>query len=41
MDRTPEDFMDFVESRIDRWLITDEGRRLARETLAEARCASW
>jgi HD superfamily phosphodiesterase len=41
MDRTPEDFMDFVESRIDRWLITDEGRRLAGESLAKARCASW
>ncbi len=41
MDRTPEDFMDFVESRIDTWLLTDAGRELARETLAESRCASW
>ena len=41
MDRTPEDFMDFVESRIDAWLLTDAGRELARETLAESRCASW
>jgi hypothetical protein len=40
-DRTPEDFMDFVESRIDTWLFTDAGRALARETLAESRCASW
>jgi HD superfamily phosphodiesterase len=39
MDRTPEDFMDFVESRIDDWLHTDAGRRLARESLAESRCA--
>jgi HD superfamily phosphodiesterase len=41
MNRTPEDFMDFVESRIDSWLLTDAGRELARETLAESRCASW
>jgi HD superfamily phosphodiesterase len=41
MNRTPEDFMDFVESRIDSWLLTDAGRKLARETLAESRCASW
>jgi HD superfamily phosphodiesterase len=41
MDRTPDDFMDFVESRIDGWLLTDAGRALAREILAESRCASW
>jgi len=41
MDRTPEDFMDFVESRIDTWFLTDAGRALARETLAESRCVSW
>jgi HD superfamily phosphodiesterase len=41
MNRTPEDFMDFVESRIDSWLLTDACRKLARETLAESRCASW
>ncbi|MEA2180558.1 MAG: hypothetical protein QOG77_3855 [Solirubrobacteraceae bacterium] len=41
MDRSPEEFMDFVESRIDGWLLTDAGRALARETLAESRCASW
>jgi HD superfamily phosphodiesterase len=41
MNRTPEDFMDFVESRIDSWLLTAAGRKLARETLAESRCASW
>jgi HD superfamily phosphodiesterase len=39
MGRTPGDFMDFVESRIDAWLLTDAGRALARVTLAEARCA--
>jgi HD superfamily phosphodiesterase len=38
MDRSPEDFMDFVESRIDTWLLTDAGRVLARETLARSRC---
>ena len=26
---------------IDTWLLTDAGRELARETLAESRCASW
>jgi hypothetical protein len=31
--------MDFVESRIDSWLLTDAGRALARETLAQSRCA--
>ena len=41
VERTPEEFMDFVESRIDRWLITDAGKALAREVLAESRCASW
>jgi len=41
MGRTPGDFMDFVESRIDTWLLTDAGRALAREILAESRCASW
>jgi HD superfamily phosphodiesterase len=41
MDRTPEAFMDFVESRIDDWMITEAGRELARELLAESRCASW
>ena len=41
MDRTPEAFMDFVESRIDGWLLTDAGRALARELLAGSRCASW
>ena len=41
MNRTPEDFMDFVESRIDGWFLTAAGRDLARELLAESRCASW
>jgi HD superfamily phosphodiesterase len=41
MNRTPEDFMDFVESRIDDWFLTDAGRNLAHELLAESRCASW
>ena len=41
MKRTPEDFMDFVESRIDDWFLTDAGRALAHELLAESRCASW
>lgn len=41
MNRTPEDFMDFVESRIDDWFLTDAGRALAHELLAGSRCASW
>jgi HD domain len=41
MNRAPEDFMDFVESRIDAWFLTEAGRALAHELLAESRCASW
>jgi HD superfamily phosphodiesterase len=40
VDRTPESFMDFVESRIDAWLFTAAARELAHETLAHSRrCA--
>jgi hypothetical protein len=40
VDRTPESFMDFVESRIDTWLFTAPARELARETLTRSRgCA--
>jgi HD superfamily phosphodiesterase len=39
MGRTPEAFMDFVESRIDDWLLTEAGRDLARSTLAHSRRA--
>ena len=41
MGRTPEEFMDFVESRIDTWMLTEAGRELARGLLADSRCASW
>ena len=39
VDLTPEGFADFLESRIDRWFLTDAGRRLARETLSRSRAA--
>jgi HD superfamily phosphodiesterase len=39
--RTPEDFMDFVETRIDAWLFTQAARDLAREKLAEARACAY
>jgi HD superfamily phosphodiesterase len=41
MGRTPEAFMDYVESRIDDWFLTQAGRDLARSLLQESRCASW
>ena len=41
MGRTPEAFMDYVGARIDEWMHTDAGRALARELLAQSRCASW
>jgi HD superfamily phosphodiesterase len=37
MNRTPEAFMDFVESRIDDWLLTEAGRDLAHTTIAHSR----
>ena len=39
MNRTPQAFIDYVESRIDDWRRTDSGRELAREALARSRCA--
>jgi HD superfamily phosphodiesterase len=39
MDRTPQAFMDYVESRMDDWMLTDAGRELAREELGRSRCA--
>ncbi|HEY6892177.1 MAG TPA: HD domain-containing protein [Solirubrobacter sp.] len=40
VDRTPEAFMDYVESKIDAWLFTEAARSLAREALAWSRgCA--
>jgi HD superfamily phosphodiesterase len=39
MDRTPEAFMAYVESKIDVWLFTDTARRLARELLEASRGA--
>jgi HD superfamily phosphodiesterase len=41
IDRTPEAFMDFVETRIDDWLFTGAARELAREALAEARACAY
>jgi HD superfamily phosphodiesterase len=37
MSRSHEDFMAYVESRIEEWMLTDAGKRLARETLARSR----
>jgi HD superfamily phosphodiesterase len=37
MNQTPEQFMDFVESRLESWLYTEEGKALARRELARAR----
>lgn len=39
--RTPEAFMDFVETRIETWLFTEAARELAREALAEARACAY
>jgi HD superfamily phosphodiesterase len=39
--RTPESFMDFVETRIDDWLFTEAARELAREALAGARSCAY
>jgi hypothetical protein len=41
VDRTPEAFMDYVESRIDTWLFTAPARELAREALAQARACAY
>ena len=37
VDRTPEAFMDYVESKIDAWLFTEPARALAREALDRSR----
>ncbi len=37
MARSLEDFMAYVESKIDEWMLTDAGKRLAHETLARSR----
>ena len=37
MDLTPEAFMDWVGSEIDRWLFTDAARQVARRELAASR----
>jgi HD superfamily phosphodiesterase len=39
MGRSHTEFLNFVESRIDDWMLTEPGRRLARETLARTRVA--
>jgi HD superfamily phosphodiesterase len=39
MERTPEAFMDWVGSEIERWLFTAEARRVARRELAASRAA--
>ncbi len=37
MDRSHRDFMDYVEAKIDDWMLTEPGRKLAHETLARTR----
>jgi HD superfamily phosphodiesterase len=39
MELTPERYMDWVESEIDRWLFTEAARDLARRELAHSRSA--
>lgn len=39
MDLTPDGFMDWVGSEIDRWLFTEAARRLARRELAASQAA--
>jgi HD superfamily phosphodiesterase len=39
MSRTPAEFMSYVESKIEEWMLTDAGKRLALETLARSRVA--
>jgi HD superfamily phosphodiesterase len=35
--QTPLEYLDFCESRIEKWLLTEKGRELAREELAQTR----
>jgi hypothetical protein len=39
MSMTVEAFIEYVESKIDEWLLTPRGKELARETLAQSRAA--
>ena len=39
VDRTPEEFLDFLATRIDRWFFTDAARALAARTLERSRAA--
>jgi hypothetical protein len=41
VDRTPEAFMDYVESKIDTWLFTEPARSIARESLDHARSCAY
>jgi HD superfamily phosphodiesterase len=38
-DTTPPEYLDWIESRLDEWLLTDPGRARARELLAASRAA--
>ena len=39
--RTPAEFMDYVETRIDDWFFTDAAKALAFESLAQARSCAY
>ena len=39
MERSHGDFLDYVESKIDEWMLTEPGRELAHEILASTRAA--
>ena len=41
VDRSPEAFMDYVESKIEVWLFTEPARALARESLDQARACAY
>jgi HD superfamily phosphodiesterase len=39
--RTPTDFMDYVETRVDDWFFTDAAKALARQALEQARACAY
>jgi len=39
--RTPEQFMDYVATRVDDWFFTEPAKALARAALAEARACAY
>jgi HD superfamily phosphodiesterase len=39
MEKPHDEFMDYIEARIDEWLLTEPGKAMAHETLARSRTA--